>query len=250
MHEDARFCRQILKHFAQHPPKDRTAKQLLFMTSEKRQAVEEYQTSYSPLRHVDDASLYPSKRGQSNITDIPIEALTIFQSEIDSIYNPTHRLKFDLEVGPSLAERGVIPDFERYIVARVMINLAKNALTAAKQKRIPKARARMRLTIDLVANGDGEYLQIVAIDNCGGFSTEQLAAWTGLTLDRYIDYLNRKDEEGNANAHSRTTLSSGMGILIILKYVSSTYGTFQAENCSDTGSLGAKVTVRLRLRSS
>ena len=168
MHEEARFCRKILEHLATQPIGAIDVVQLLFMASEKEQAVEEYQGSDSPIRCVNDAFVYPDME-----SDVPVVVLEEFKTLIGQIYDENQASHIELEIGPKLRSRGSIPKFEKYIIARVMINLIKNSLNAARKKSIPKGGAVIDLFVELNTDDDASFLEIIARDNCGGFKQEQ-----------------------------------------------------------------------------
>ncbi len=151
MHEEARFCRKILEHLATQPIGAIDVVQLLFMASEKEQAVEEYQGSDSPIRCVNDAFVYPDME-----SDVPVVVLEEFKTLIGQIYDENQASHIELEIGPKLRSRGSIPKFEKYIIARVMINLIKNSLNAARKKSIPKGGAVIDLFVELNTDDDAE----------------------------------------------------------------------------------------------
>ena len=85
-----------------------------------------------------------------------------------------------------------------------------------------------------------------------GLSRSNRRAWGELTVDKYIEYLTEKQEEQGEHFEADARVSSGMGLLIIAKYVNSTRGTCRLQNIKDqaSGELGAEVVVRLKLQDS
>jgi signal transduction histidine kinase len=238
LHEEARFCQKILKHLEGQSDEDPKVAQLLFMADEKQQAVREYRGSNAPLTRVEDEALYPS-------TNVSVNVLHEYAEWINAIYNPANEIRLKFAIGSRLSTCGAIPNFEGLIIARVMINLVKNSLNASQD--IPELgrSAQLLLSVDLVSENNAEFVEISARDNCGGFELEELVAWRMLTAQGCIDYLNRKEEAGK-----RDSSASGMGLLIIAKYIDSTGGEGGVRNVQDRDSdrVGAEVYVKLKLR--
>jgi hypothetical protein len=241
LHEEMRFCTKVKDHLETQSDTEPTVAHLHFMADEKHQAVVEYRASNSPLSHVNEQDLYPAKSATDESANVSIGILQEFADWIKQIYDPAGHMQFRLKIGPLLQSRGVIRNFEKFILARVLINLFKNSLTAAQKQGIDSPY--LDLAVDIISERRAQFVELIARDNCGGFDDEEIAAWHTLTSHSCISYLHRKEEKGN-------TPSSGMGLLIIAKYIDSTRGEGGVRNVSDSasGRLGAEVTVKLRLQ--
>ncbi|MES2659519.1 MAG: ATP-binding protein [Verrucomicrobiota bacterium] len=247
LHEEARFCNKILNHVSVQNENDEQAEQIHFLAKEKRQAVDEYTAAPSPLSRVDLALVYPDRDGSSQIANVTIDILNKYLRLIKAIYDPTQKLKIQLSFGPKYTERAAIYNLEKLIVARIIINLVKNARNAAQKRFKDGEQGELSLRLEIVPSLHEEYLEIKSMDNCGGFSEDKVKAWSKLTTENIIKYLNDKEEKSLPDAGD-SPISSGMGLLIVSKYINSTEGVGTIRNISDGASRGAEVKIRLKLK--
>ena len=246
MHDERAYCRLIQVFLAElrtkypvdsDPAIGKYIDLISYIVEDKSQLVDEFASNDNPLHYVPEGIIYPSRRAEPESSNISLDRVKEIIIQLQELFDTKKLFRpVILNFGDRLRELEMIPNLDEHILSRIFANLIKNSIAQAKSKNLKNGSLNFHL--ELIANDMGEYLQIKATDNCGGFNDPQIP--DKITTDNWLEYMNKKYlDKGIA--------MRGIGFLTFCKYVQSTGGQFLKKNIADPEA-GAQIILTIGLK--
>lgn len=241
LHEERSYCTLLgnLCDSVYKPSKDNPVDQwqdrLRHVIADRTQLVDEFWTdpgtrAVDPIRNIRTAAMFDSDFSTTK------EQLDASLDLLKQVFPLAPLVRTSTSFRPQSPALTTVPALKRIVLRRILGNLLRNTAGVANVRRI--AGPYLDFSFDLVNKLSRPYVEIVASDNCGGFSED--CPLEEINFDIWSNYLNESEKRGDS-VH-------GTGFLILLKYTSSTKGSFWVENREDDhGAVGARITLRIGL---
>lgn len=252
LHTEGTYCmeiEQLLKELSEaqlttaHPKLVQHVKRLSFIVREKKSLINEFRATHDPVREVPAKLLYPMELGYTaDKACVTLTDLRNLTEMLKEIFCRDSTLNVSVKLGAGLETRGRIPNFDYYVLARILANLINNSRRVA-QIRLSQltqhgvSSPELTLQLNIINGNGGEELSIVAVDNCGGFEMKDIAFPWEVTFKDWSRYL-----EENAET------TGGMGFFMFARYVLASKGVCQIDNILQP-QVGARVQIKIPLRS-
>jgi hypothetical protein len=235
-----KFCDSVYNPSADNPVK-RWEAPVRHIIRDRIQLIHEFNLSSTglgtgvvdPIRNIPASAIF---HNLPKLSDTTIEQLNTSVTILKEVFPQAKILRTKVSIEEQNPVRQTVPAVKTIVLRRIMGNLLRN--TAKSGQEVPDPY--LEFSFNEVKQLGRSYLEIVAVDNCGGFKAG--VPLGPISFEIWSNHLNELEKR------ERTVTVHGMGFLTLLKYASSTNGSFRIENTEDEqGMTGARITLRIGL---